>query len=140
MGLDNIPLQYPCRTQGTAVMKVDRIDCKATQQAGGCPWQNANPPTEGQVLGIMGTDCWYRGKYGNALLEELGVEEGYHFFGDNEDQSEKSPESCIDLANVIDEALDLGGFEDDDWNNGLVYASWYLRWAAAECGGLNCWY
>jgi hypothetical protein len=151
MGLDNIPKQYPCKKQGTAVLVEDeRIDCQSTQAAGGCPWLNANPPTEGRVYGVMGTDCWYRGKYGNYLLEEVTdadpMGDNGSFYGDNEDETEKSPESCERLAEIIAEAIktyepsDLAETDKRETYEGLKYAEWYLRWAARECDGLICWY
>lgn len=163
MGLDNIPKQYACKKKGTAVMvpRLNRdgdplidpdtnepimsIDCKATQEAGGCPWlaaYNASNLEGGPTLGMFGTDCWYRGKYGNYLLEQLAVMdpmgEGESFYGDNEDGTEKSPESCLMLADIIDEAL-ADQFVPDIAADAR-YASWYLRWAADECDGLICWY
>lgn len=152
MGLDNFPNKYPCKTQGTAVLDEDeRIDCQATQACGGCPWKNANPPAEGQVLGMFGTDCWYRGKYGNYLLSEVTeadkMGDELSFYGDNEDGTEKSPASCVAVADLI--ATVLIGYaseeiaEDEDKRRtvvGLRYAEWYLRWAAEQCDGLACWY
>lgn len=157
MGLDNIPHRYPCRDAGTAVLvaktystpdgdeTVDQIDCDATQAAGGCPWLNANPPTEGRVYGIMGAQCWYRGKYGNYLLENFGAIDGNDFYGDNEDGTYKSPTSCLSLADEIDGMLvsyegETLTDEQQETRTGLIYAAWYLRWAAATTDGLDCWY
>lgn len=156
MGLDNIPKNYPCKTQGTVVLvpktfddgtTVDQIDCKATQEAGGCPWLNGNPPTKGRVYGILGTECWYRGKYGNALLEDAGLGGGNDFYGDNDDSTEKSPESCIHLAEQIAQYLthtflpDIVPTEEAaELKAELEYAEWYLRWAAEQADGLVCWY
>lgn len=155
MGLDNIPKNYPCQTQETAVLDEDeRIDCQATQACGGCPWKNDREKagiTEGAVYGIFGTSCWYRGKYGNYMLEQVTeadkMGDDLNFYGDNVDGTEKSPESCVQLADLIatvlisyetnkesldEEARDLAG--------NLRYAEWYLRWAAEKCDGLVCWY
>ena len=77
MGLDNIPHNYPCQKQGIASLNKDgRIDCDLTKSKGNCPWKNEY---EKEVLlkearpayGMLGTDCWYRGKYGNFLLRLL---------------------------------------------------------------------
>lgn len=135
MGLDNYPVTYPCKDRETAIMNEHgSIDCKLTQEAGGCPWKNANPP-EGQIIGIMGTDCWYRGKVGNMILEEVGVTE-YDFYGDEDNHM--SPDMCLELADVIGEVLaDVRDKEDRTY---LSYAEWYLRWAAENTDGLNCWY
>lgn len=171
MGLDNMPYTYPCKAQGTAVMEPRKnkdgediidpdtgevwvaISCEKTQACGGCPYKNAYEKSGledgGRVYGIFGTDCWYRGKYGNYLLEAIGYgdSDDFSFYGDNEDGSHKSPESCLTLADVIDEAFYECDEEDgvyrmggEDISNDLKYASWYLRWAAETCGGLAAWY
>jgi len=168
MGLDNIPHQYACKTQGTAVLEprtnketgealigedgepVFSINCEKTQEAGGCPYKNAFAKSGlegGAVYGIFGTDCWYRGKWGNYLLEDIGIydeTEGISFYGTLGDASHKSPHECVVLADAI------SGFLDDEPDykspnmeasaSDLFYAEWYLRWVAAECGGLDCWY
>lgn len=143
MGLDNIPREYPCKKQMTAILDDEgRIDCDKTQEVGGCPWQNANPPKEGRVYGIMGTSCWYRGKYGNHLIEEAGIEgdeeSGMSFYGNLDDGCYKTPDSCLALADAIGEAL--VDVNDQETKEGLAYAEWYLRWAAQNADGLNCWY
>lgn len=165
MGLDNIPHQYPCSTKGTAVLvpRLDRegkayvqedgtsvmsIDCQATQACGGCQWKNAEPPTGGRVLGIMGTDCWYRGKYGNALLEKYGEYdeiEGYSFYGSNADGSYKTASECMGLSAYIETLIentdwDMEDEEQDQHCAGLEYAAWWLRWVATEADGTDCWY
>lgn len=166
MGLDNIPYEYPCRSRGTATLVpvtdkdgnplMDgggtrmRIDCSATMKSGGCPWKEAYEssglPEGGRAVGMFGTECWYRGKYGEWLLEVLGVDnEDTTFYGDNEDGTYKSPPSCVALADSIDERIaDRQTIPDPDGDGDLMpdmrYASWYLRWAAANCGGLTCWY
>ena len=155
MGLDNIPKNYPCKANGTAVIDSDeRIDCRATQACGGCPWKNATEKdgiTQGAVYGMFGTDCWYRGKYGNFLLEQVTdgdpMGDNLDFYGDNADGTEKSPESCVAVADLIATALmtyTSDEVEEDEEKQqtvaGLRYAEWYLRWAAEQCGGLICWY
>lgn len=156
MGLDNIPKNYPCKKNGTAVTNpktyddgttVDQIDCEATQEAGGCPWLNSNPPIDGRAYGILGTACWYRGKYGNALLNDAGLGGGEDFYGDSEDGTKKSPESCIELADKISQYLThtfppdlLPTDEAKELKDDLTYAEWYLRWAAEQADGLECWY
>ena len=171
MGLDNIPKNYPCMTKQTAV-RVPRLnndgepmleedgtilmvtDCKATQAAGGCPYvtelNKQNKKKLGNpVYGMFGTDCWYRGKYGNFLLEEIGYgdSDDFSFYGDSEDGTEKSKGSCLTLAQVIDEAITECDEEDgvyrmngEDITPDLRYASWYLKWASEHADGLICWY
>ena len=169
MGLDNIPNNYPCMTRGTAV-RVARFfqdgspmleedgttllatDCKATQACGGCPYtselEKQNKAELGNpVYGMFGTDCWYRGKYGNVLLEAIGVSDDNSFYGDNTEGTEKSAESCKELAGIIDQeiydaeqngnVLQLNG---EDITPELKYASWYLKWASEYADGLVCWY
>ena len=158
MGLDNFPKTYPCLTKGTAVKVCRRdkdgkdihnedgtpdlvIDCELTMEAGGCPWKNAEPP-KGAVYGIFGCPCWFRGKYGEALLRQMTMvdEDTTHltFYGDNEDETEKSAESCLALADFIKEHITE--VSDEEHYDSLVYAEWYLRWAAKEADGLACWY
>ena len=170
MGLDNIPKHYPCKTKQTAVMVERRnrdgeplrnddgttmmvVDCKATQDCGGCPYKNAYEAAgspAGQAYGMLGTDCWYRGKYGNYLMEALAGEylsDDLSFFGDNEDGTEKSVASCVSTADYIDDLLmehsDSMGrvmVEGNDIAPDVRYASWWLRWVAEECDGAVCWY
>jgi len=164
MGLDNIPHNYPCKTRGTAVKVprlnnenqpileedgsvMTRIDCQATQACGGCPYTTELAKQDQSSIGnptygMFGTDCWYRGKWGNHLLEVLGEEE-FSFYGDNEDGTEKSPASCLSVAQFIDDALSEGGVirgDGEDISSDLRYASWYLKWAAEYADGLTCWY
>ena len=158
MGLDNIPHKYPCQTRGTAVMVARKnhdgdtlvddkgetlmaLSCEDTQACGGCPYKTAFEKSGldgGAVYGMFGTDCWYRGKYGNYLLSEAGIDtDDINFYGDNEDGTYKSPESCLALADEIGETLaDLEG----EVLEGLKYAEWYLRWVAEECDGMDAWY
>jgi hypothetical protein len=167
MGLDNIPHAYPCKKQGTAVMTprmgkdgnqltnddgspMFSIDCEATYNAGGCPYRNdfdKSGLSGGAVYGMLGTDCWYRGKYGNYLVERLGIydeTEGLSFYGALGDNSHKSPHECNLLADAIEDALNDSGDDLDEDGNSLTkeyaYAIWYLRWSALNTEGLDCWY
>lgn len=167
MGLDNIPYQYPCRTQGTAVLitrkdqdgntildddgsVLQMCDCQATQSAGGCPYLIALNrdlgDADGRVTGMFGTDCWYRGKWGNHLLQELGIYDEPHisFYGDNDDGSVKSAESCRKLADALTDEWKRREtkvvINDEDVSKEIQYAAWWARWAADECDGSRCWY
>ena len=129
MGLDNMPHEYPCKSGGTAVMEHvkmndgsidERIDCNGTIEAGGCPYTNANPP-DGQVTGMLGTYCWYRGKYGNWLINALNSspDTNIHdidsyvwesngddtFYGTDEDGLYRPPQACNDLADDMEASL-----------------------------------
>lgn len=155
MGLDNIPKQYPCKTQGTAILDdEDRIDCKATQEQNGCPYLTDFAKSGlggGAVYGMFGTDCWYRGKYGNYLLEASTVGDTMgdelNFYGDEDDGTVKTPKSCVATADLCREAWqsykdeEIAGDEEiAEIVAGLKYAEWYLRWAAETTDGLSCWY
>lgn len=176
MGLDNMPHKYPCETQGTAVMEqvelyehdleggkrptgetTERIDCVETVAADGCPFTNAKPPP-GQVTGMLGTFCWYRGKYGNALIRALAGQDmddyshddgDANFYGIDEDGLYRPPKECKELANQMESALDEkggilvvseGGNTGEDVTDEVKFAIWYLRWVADECDGMDAWY
>jgi hypothetical protein len=130
----------------------ERIDCEATIKVGGCPFTNANPPEKGRVMGMMGTHCWYRGKYGNWLVDGLGIppESDDNFYGTDEDGTYRPPEACLSLADRMESALDERGGkmtfasepDDDDGEltDEVLYAIWYLRWVAEHCDGMDAWY
>ena len=165
MGLDNIPHRYACERLGTAVkvnindregnpilddatsLPKKRIDCKATQGDGGCPYEisfGKSGLPNGSVTGMLGTDCWYRGKYGNWLIEALDMnEEDYSFYGDNEDGTYKSPQSCTALADAMEKRMQEHGtvtMDDEVIDTQVQYAIWWLRWVANECSGSDAWY
>lgn len=166
MGLDNIPQKYPCKKQGTAIILtrkdggrnvlhnedgsvMNSIDCETTQANGGCPYKNdyeKSTLTGGSVTGMFGTDCWYRGKYGNHLLEELGIYDepsGLSFYGAVGDGTHKSPGECNLLADVMEIQVKNYKASDEtreEVTESITYAIWYLRWAALNTEGLDCWY
>ena len=160
MGLDNMPHKYPCEIQGTAIMETitlrdgstdERIGCVETVAVDGCPFTNAKPPP-GQVVGMLGTYCWYRGKYGNWLIRALNGQErddfsdanGADFYGTDEDGLWRPPHECNELARAMEIALaERGGtleFEGEDATDEVKFAIWYLRWTAAECEGMDAWF
>ena len=155
-----MPHTYPCKTQGTAIMEritlsdgsVDeRIDCVETVAAEGCPYTNASPPP-GQVTGMLGTFCWYRGKYGNWLIRALNGQDpddftdmgGDDFYGTDGEGLYRPPEACRSLADQIESDLaEQGGtltFRDEDVTDEVKFAIWYLRWVADECDGMDAWF
>lgn len=165
MGLDNIPHRYACERLGTVVkvnindkegnpildeatsLPMKRIDCKTTQENGGCPYLISVSKTdlkEASVTGIFGTDCWYRGKYGNYLIEALELPDfEYSFYGDNEDGTYKSSSDCLSLADSMEERMTEMGTVLKDGENldkEVKYAIWWLRWVAEECNGSDAWY
>ena len=164
MGLDNIPSKYPCEEKGIASLTDDgRIDCDLTKANGNCPWKNeyekapmlkeANP-----TYGMLGTSCWYRGKYGNWLL---GLLEGnpdsyadtkYSFYGegidkDDQDSEGMSVDYCLDMHEYMKEnteefaykareyVIKEDGGDEKELINDWLYATWWTKFAAEYCEG-----
>lgn len=166
MGLDNIPHKYPCHAQGIASFSEDgRIDCDQTQANGNCPWKNE---FEKAVLlkearptyGMLGTGCWYRGKYGNFLL---GLLEGnpdsyadtkYSFYGEGIDENTEgmSKDYCLDMHSYMTECTEEFAYQAKEYCkkedggdekqliNDWLYATWWLKFAAEYCDGSSIWY
>ena len=167
MGLDNIPKQYPCKTQGTAVTTVrlnkdgvalteedgsvmTQIDCQATQACGGCPYVNELNKQDKKALGnpvygMFGTDCWYRGKWGVHLLEHLGVSDYSMYGGDNDSLGADDSEL---FANTIEDTLNEWLTEHDntfiidgeELTDDVRYLIWWLRFVAREADGFTTWH
>lgn len=169
MGLDNIPKVYPCEKANTVVYNTDkRIDCDETQSCGGCPWKNqyeANPLLKEAIptYGMLGTGCWYRGKYGNSLLNlsENGDfhsygETKFSFYGNGFDDGEEglTPEYCIEMsqymknetehfAAMVRDYLERNpeeNIDEKDLINDWIYASWWLEFVAEYGNGSRVWY
>lgn len=170
MGLDNIPHSYPCKLQNSAVLNENgQIDCNATQNAKGCPWleeknNDLRVANAGSTYGILGTDCWYRGKYGNYLLDKMKQyssnfddEMDYDFYGDlnySDEEEGISPEACISMSEtmfnysevwikIVDDMIEKNEVDAEnresiiyDW----VYAAWWLNFAGEYCEGSGVWY
>ena len=170
MGLDNIPHRYACERLGSAIkvnindkdgnpimddrvaLPMKRIDCDATIAARLCPHSLAlekSMITNKAVHGLFGTPCWYRGKYGNYLLESMGIEgDETSFYGNNEDATYKSASDCHALATEMESHVKEFGYpalaptdsDQDSLKDDIDYAIWWLRWVADECGGSDAWY
>lgn len=126
MGLDNIPYVYPCISEGFQ-QEGDDIDCNANMDNGKCPWHREMANAGLSIYGMMGTPCWYRGKAGNYMLNELKAHgydtpkddwgENLTFYGDwnpnyveeSDDSTEEmlSPEGCLRLANWMAEHAEV---------------------------------
>lgn len=161
MGLDNMPNVYPCVKENSAIMKDGRIDCEATIYANQCPYRREkenDPLTKDMrsVYGMFGTDCWYRGKYGNYLLKTMQNfnplfpydEDG--FYGDTEDGI--SEDECLTMSDVmlnfteswvhyVDTKAEFENKEErkiliDDW----IYAAWWLKFVSNYGEGSGVWY
>ncbi len=157
IGLDSLPREYPCQLEGTAVMEDGRIDCDRTIAVAGCPWAReydaAGEPGE-SVIGMLGTYCWFRGKVGEwalRLLEEVGEEAPYSFYG-GDDEAEPGvlpPDECLGLAKWMEDRGELyaklaideyGSDEASDQVEVYTYAIWWLRFAAQHANGTRAWW
>ena len=112
MGLDNIPYEYPCVAEGLQA-KGEKIDCNSNIDNKKCPWHREMINAGLAMYGMLGTPCWFRGKAGNYMLDEL-ADHGYvtpkndqggnlSFYGDsvdgeNMDEEFLSPDSCLRLS------------------------------------------
>lgn len=161
MGLDNIPREYPCALKA-ARDKDNRIDCVKTQEQNNCTWKNekeSSPMVNDlrSVSGMFGTDCWYRGKYGNFLLDILNDKidqhemHEYHFYGESDDGLDT--DYCFDMAKwmrdntekfafnakkYVDEKQPNGDVKDyiNDW----AYAIWWLEFVGKTSNGSAVWW
>jgi hypothetical protein len=167
MGLDNMPMVYPCVKEKTAIMDDGRIDCEATQKANQCPYKRekeSDPLTKDMrsIYGMFGTDCWYRGKYGNNLLSKMRNhnpefpydEDG--FYGDIDYNEEKqggiSEDECQTMSEVMinfteswihyvdTKGTTETGEERENLINDWLYAAWWLKFVGNYGEGSGVWY
>ena len=156
MGLDNIPRTYPCKDMAVKNEK-GQIDCQATQDEGKCPWKNeflSNPYLKdaGPTYGMFGTDCWYRGKYGEFLMSTIGesVEHNFSFYGEQigEDEEGLTPEYCFNMAEFMKKYAEEFAYivgqrypeESVRYINDYMYATWWLEFVGKHCEGSAVWY
>jgi len=156
MGLDNIPNAYACKKAGTAVLDEDgRIDCKKTQEQDLCPWKSQleiSGIEQRVVLGMFGTDCWYRGKYAQALISEYDAP--FSFYGEvqgvdddgNEDLGLNS-EQCLEMSEWMKDIVDNNDVysaehNEPEWEyrEDWLYIAWWLEFVAKNCDGFYSWY
>ena len=162
MGLDNIPQTYPCKRENTAILnELGQIDCKQTMAAHQCPYQREkenNPITKdiNGIYGMLGTDCWYRGKYGNRLLSQMQSynnefpydEDG--FYGNGEDGI--SADECLTMSETMVEFTESwvhyvktaskaeNAEEQKNLINDWIYAAWWLKFVGEYADGSEIWY
>ena len=124
MGLDNIPYEYPCIAEGLQ-SEDEKIDCASNIDNNKCPWHREMVNAGMAMYGMFGTPCWYRGKAGNYMLQEL-AEHGYMtpkddwgenltFYGDwdsatnSRETNEEilSPEGCLKLAKWMEKHAEV---------------------------------
>jgi hypothetical protein len=155
MGLDCIPRQYACKKLGTAILDEEgRVKCSETQEKDLCPWKSqlaVSGVEQRVVLGMFGTDCWYRGKYAQALINEYDAP--FDFYGvdqgEDEDGNEEiglDSDQCLEMAEWMKDQVDLHdeySKEDgteweyrEDW----LYIAWWLEFVANNCDGYYSWY
>ena len=165
MGLDNIPKTYPCVLEKTAIYNDSKqIDCKATQGAGKCPYKRefeSDPLVKDTtpVYGMFGTDCWYRGKYGNHLLSILDVaaneymESGYgiDFYGNGFGDGEEgiNVDDCLKMHRFFIDHVEeftyqatqqYGKDEVEPLVKDWIYAAWWLKFIGNYGEGSGIWY
>jgi hypothetical protein len=161
MGLDNIPREYPCAAKATRDSD-NRIDCAKTQEENNCPWKNekeSNPMVNNidKVASMFGTDCWYRGKYGNFLLDILHDKvdqfENYEYTFYGEDDDGLDTDYCFDMAkwmrdNTEKFAFNAKKYTEENQSNGNVkdyiddwaYAIWWLEFVGKTSNGSAVWW
>jgi hypothetical protein len=171
MGLDNIPKEYPCALKA-ARDKDNRIDCAQTQNENNCTWKNEKEsnPMVNHISGatsMFGTDCWYRGKYGNFLINILNDTEEtetseYHFYGKDGDGLD--PDNCFDMAKWMRDNTEKFAFNAKEYVkndtriqiqlsdeeskpdplieyiNDWVYAIWWLEFVGKTSNGSAVWW
>jgi hypothetical protein len=171
MGLDNIPRELPNATCNNHLKpfpgpeaerpadwnEIAPINCTAAAQAGNCVWNNTLGDKPGQVRGMLGNPCWYRGGYGNYLCDVLGLgDDAFYGSGSddalygNDDADGLSPAECTNLADLLEvkirehdgplTAPDVLGTADEssDLTSEALYAVAWLRFAA-DHGGSDVW-
>jgi hypothetical protein len=165
MGLDNIPNVYPCKKENTAILSDDgRIDCDATMEADKCPWKRESENSHllkisgaTPTYGMLGTSCWYRGKYGNMLLSLLEngsidsyADTAYSFYGEGGDDGKEglSVQYCKDMSQYMknhteefsNRAYVNNPNEAEDLIKDWIYATWWLQFVAENSEGSAVWY
>ena len=167
MGLDNIPYEYPCVAEGLQA-KDEKIDCDSNIDNNKCPWHREMVNAGMAIYGMLGTPCWFRGKAGNFMLNELAGH-GYvtpkddwggnlSFYGDFNpgpglDQEEiLSPEGCLRLAEWMSRhaeayasitEIDAVDEEDDiDMKSVMEQYRYAINWLkfVSPYGGSRVWY
>jgi hypothetical protein len=164
MGLDNIPYEYPCIAEGLQA-EDESIDCNSNIDNNKCPWHREMVNAGMATYGMMGTPCWFRGKVGNFMLQEL-EEAGYKtpltdigdnisFYGDTYGEDEMlSPEGCLKLAEWMSKHAEAyaatlfkaDSFAPKDYGYGVERITEEYRYAinwlkfVAPYGGSKVWY
>ena len=149
MGLDNMPRTLPCESDhGVSIDDSPHGEhCNSMKDQGKCPWAINMAEAGIPVYGMLGLDCWYRGKHGNWMLRKLaskGYEAPLDFYGNNDDGLSK--QDCLDLAEWLSEhaeayayAVSLEPGDPKDLIEEYRYAVNWLKFVAPY-GGSDVWY
>ena len=149
MGLDNIPYVYPCIDEGLQDPD-EEIDCQRNIEEGMCPWDREMGHKQGGILGMFGTHCWYRGKSGNHMLQELeskGYTAPISFYGSGADGEEiLSSKECLELSRWMAEHAEVyASICNTEYSSleevmdSYKYAIDWLEFVS-EYNGSNVWY
>ena len=159
MGLDNLPITAACVAEHGELF-AGQAGCAEAADAGLCPWKLEFGDREGAVLGIFGSPCWYRGRFGNWALEAVTAETGekppvtWYGTGKNPDDPGEltlDPDECTTLAAWMEARVEpyvkarLDDAQRNDYDGNGAFDEWkyaadWLRWTAANCGGSSAWY
>ncbi|MAG73873.1 hypothetical protein CL620_06150 [archaeon] len=154
MGLDNIPKNYPCRVEH-GIDENEVIDCKLLISEGKCPWKKDLGKDGYALYGMLGTYCWYRGKSGNFMLDEM-TDAGYDlpsdangdplsFYGDNGNGAFFSPEGQVRLAEWMldhkDTYAKICNTDNDTIEDCVGYWKYAANWLlfTSKYGGSVAW-
>ena len=156
MGLDNMPVIYPCESKHGAMYGGEE-GCVSAMDADLCPWQDRFDEQAGKVVGMFGTPCWYRGKWGNVMLGAAAAVSGDKvpgegFYGTGVDGNEDGldPDECRYLSGWMRDHVEayVAGREANEETEGVSakeayeefkYAADWLDWVA-DHGGANAWW
>jgi hypothetical protein len=111
------------------------------------------------VYGMFGTDCWYRGKYGNSMLADM---KKYNSDFDNEMPSDFygntkegiDADTCIEMSDVMFQYMEAWSFvvnkmvktgelpeqNKESYIKDWIYAAWWLKFVGNTSDGSVVWY
>ena len=149
MGLDNMPRVLPCAYEhGVDIDDSPHGEhCNNMKDQGKCPWAINMVEAGIPVYGMLGLDCWYRGKSGNWMLSKLqskGYRPPLDFYGNDDDGI--SAEDCLKLSEWMLQHVEAYAYAislDAEDNETLIeeyrYAINWLKFVAPY-GGSDVWY
>jgi hypothetical protein len=111
------------------------------------------------VYGMFGTDCWYRGKYGNSMLADMKKynsdfdnEMPSDFYGNTEEGIDA--DTCIEMSDVMFQYMEAWSFvvnkmvktgelpeqNKESYIKDWIYAAWWLKFVGNTSDGSVVWY